>query len=350
LRKKFPNLKNDPDEMFRTMSVTELIRLDTKMSKDSKCGKKITEKLQRNFEKSKSTTKVKSGHDNRHDKLHEARFLGGHTCGHSDIWLKAREQIGITGLEPIARYDVESLGISDKLNCNIWNILHNPGSRDLSIRLFAPEALKVARSSEDKESSLPKKDFEQVSDLRNALATLRTATQLIFPWNMTITTIEMFLSTVNFGERETVNKNTKLTFLCDFIDDILRRNAEAWDDRNPFWDFDKVSNKWVREIAIKFPRNSGNQKAENQNPKNNQAPKQQNSQAKTPSPSKPPFKKLMVPNGVCRRFNLNICPNQSDDTCIAPWDTTKVLKHVCCHEDVTTKAFCMKKHALPDHK
>jgi len=60
--------------------------------------------------------------------------------------------------------------------------------------------------------------------------------------------------------------------------------------------------------------------------------------------------KLLVPNGVCRRFNLTMCPNQTDATCIAPWDSTKTLKHVCCHQDPVTKAFCTGNHALPDHK
>jgi hypothetical protein len=336
--------------MFRSMSITELIRLDTKMNKDGKSNKKLTEKLQKNFEKSKTTTRVKSGYDNRYDTLHDARFLGGHTCGHAKIWLQARAKIGITGLDPISRYDVDSLGISDKLNCNIWNVLHNPGSRELSIKLFAPEALKHARGSMDKETALPKKEFEQFSDLKTALATLRTATQLIFPWNLSISTIEMFLNTVNFGEKENVNKTTKLSFLSEFIDDILRRNAEAWDDANPFWDFDKISNKWIREVAMKFPRNGGNGKAENSYQKNNQFKKQQNDTTKTASPIKTEFKKLLVPNGVCRRFNLSLCPNQSDDTCVAPWDTAKTLKHICCNQDPTTKVFCMQKHALPDHK
>ena len=350
LRQNFPNLKQNPDEIFRTLSVTELIRLDTKLSKDGKSNKKLTEKLQKNFEKSKNVGKVKAGDDNRHDTLHEARFLGGHTCKHTEIWLQARKNVGISGLDPIARYDVETIGLSDKINCNIWNILHNPGSRDLSIRLFAPEALKSARGSEDKESALPKKEFDSVDEIRTGLASLRIASQLIYPWNLSITTLEFFLNTVNFGERDITNKKEKITFLSDFIDEVLLRNAEAWDDSNGFCDTDKISNKWLKTLALKFPR-GGSQKTENQNQKqNNQNPKASAPQSKTATNPKFQNKKLTVPQGVCRRFNMNICPKQADDSCTAPWDQSTTLKHVCCHQNLTTKGFCMDKHTLIDHK
>ena len=240
------------------MSVSELIRLDTKFNRDNKCNKKLTEKLQKNFEKTrKSPKKIKAGEDNRTNLLHEARFLEGHLCKNSEMWLQARKTIGISGNDPVSRYDAESIGMNDKINCNIWNVLHNPGAREVSIKLFSPESLKNARGSEDKESALPKKEFDDINDVRIAVTTLRNATHLIHPWNFSIAAIEFFLNTVNYGEKDIFNKNQRILFVTDFVDEILLRNAEAWDDSNSFWDAEKIANKWLSKLALKFPRGGG---------------------------------------------------------------------------------------------
>jgi len=333
------------------MSVSELIRLDTKFNRDNKCNKKLTEKLQKNFEKTrKSPKKIKAGEDNRTNLLHEARFLEGHLCKNSEMWLQARKTIGISGNDPVSRYDAESIGMNDKINCNIWNVLHNPGAREVSIKLFSPESLKNARGSEDKESALPKKEFDDINDVRIAVTTLRNATHLIHPWNFSIAAIEFFLNTVNYGEKDIFNKNQRILFVTDFVDEILLRNAEAWDDSNSFWDAEKIANKWLSKLALKFPRGGGGGGVGKTEKSPNQTQKTVGFQKKNFTQNTNTTQKLVVPNNVCRRFNMSICPNQTDATCTAPWDSTKTLKHTCCHQDIVTKAFCNGSHALPDHK
>ena len=353
MRQDFPNLKHHPDDTFRTYSLTELIRLDSKMSKDSKSAKKLTEKLQKNHEKCKSKpVQVKSGEDNRADILHEARFLGGHTCKNAEIWIQARKKIGITGLDPIAHYDIDSVGMNDRINSTIWAALHNPGSRELSIRMLSFEALKAAMGNDDKDATSPKKDFETTNELKIALATLRLATHFIHPWNFSVATLEFFLVSVSFGERDIPDVSERLKFVCEFIDTILLRNAQAWDDSNEFWKQEKIANKWISDLATKIPKSEGGGglgKTENQNKGGNKQ-KQKNSPQKGQNQTKTPFKRVFVPTGVCRRYNLNVCPNQADATCNAPWDASTVLKHACCHQNPLTKAFCLGKHTLSEHK
>ena len=90
--------------------------------------------MQKNLEKiKKKTVKVEAGEDNRSNNLHESRFIGGHICQNSEIWLKARESIGIAGLDPISRYDSEGVGLSGHINSHIWALLHNPGAKEISI-------------------------------------------------------------------------------------------------------------------------------------------------------------------------------------------------------------------------
>jgi len=53
MRSDFPNLNHHHDDTFRTLSWTELIRLDNKLEANGKSSKKLTEKLAKNLEKLK---------------------------------------------------------------------------------------------------------------------------------------------------------------------------------------------------------------------------------------------------------------------------------------------------------
>ena len=160
--------------------------------------------MQKNLEKIKrNPVKIEAGEDNRSDKLHESWFIGGHICQNSEIWLKARESVGIAGLTPISRYDSEGVGLSGNINSHIWALLHNPGAKEISITRLSPEALKAARTSNNKDVESCKKEFGSVDEIRHALASLRTAIHMIHPWNMSVATLEYFLNSIHFGAKET---------------------------------------------------------------------------------------------------------------------------------------------------
>ena len=247
-------MNHHSDEIFHSLSWSELFKLDNKLESHGKGGKKLTDKMAKNLEKiKKNPKKIEKGTDNRADILHDARFLGGHICKNSDIWLKAREKIGIFGLDPISRYDSEGLGMNGNINSHIWAALHNPGSKDFSIKMLSPEALSSARSSNEKDAATCKKDFSNLNDIRLALNTLRTATHLIHPWNFSTASLEYFLNSVQFGEKENASYFEKIKFITKFIDEVLSNNAEAWDDSKPFMSANKLSNKWVADLMTKGP-------------------------------------------------------------------------------------------------
>jgi hypothetical protein len=349
MRVDFPNLSHHSDETFKTLSWTELIRLDRKLENSAKSSKKLTEKLAKNLEKIKKfPSKIQAGEDNRADKLHEARFLGGHTCRHTDVWLQARRSIGLSGLDPVSRYDSECLGMSSHLNSHIWAELHYPGSKEVSIKMLSPQALKAARGSSDKEAASIKKDFEEISEIAVAVNTLTHAVHCIHPWNFAFATLDFFLTTVQYGEKESAGKTEKISFLCDFIDDVIRHNAEAWDDSKPFLTATELSSKWITEIMMRFPR-AGPSKT---NYRPEKTP-QRKTDSNTPPPPPNKFNKQQgpfIPYGFCRRFNFNHCPNQKDKTCPAPWDQTKQLKHECAHWNPNTNKYCLQNHSFVDHK
>ena len=302
--------------------------------------------MAKNLEKvKKNPKKVERGLDNRADILHDARFLGGHICKNSEIWLKAREKIGIFGIDPISRYDSEGLGMNGNINSHIWAALHNPGSKDFSIKMLSPEALSSARSANEKDAVTCKKEFSKINDIRLALNTLRTATHLIHPWNLSIASLEYFLNSVQFGEKENAGNFEKINFITKFIDEVLANNAEAWDDSKPFMSANKLSNKWVADLMTKGPKTLQ---------KFDQRQKQQNDSSQNS------FKpggvggggfnnRTFIPGYMCKRYNFNMCPFQKDDSCPAPWNSALKLKHVCAFT-LPDKSFCQKNHSYRDHK
>ena len=264
----------------------------------------MTVNMQKNLEKiKKNPVKIEAGEDNRSDKLHESRFIGGHICQNSEIWLKARESVGIAGLEPISRYDSDGIGLNGNINSHIWALLHNPGAKEISITRFSPEALKAARTSNDKDAESCKKQFGSVDEIRHALASMRTAVHMIYPWNMSIVTLEYFLNSIHFGARDLASTGDRVNFVTEFIDEVLLFNAEAWDDNMPFLSASGIGQKWTRDFAVKAPGPSNNP-AKIQRPKipqfpakipEQRFPKQRFPQQRLPEQGQKDFPRVFVP-------------------------------------------------------
>ncbi len=151
-RRDLKNLNEHSDEFFCSHGLQELIKLYDKLGGGKKARHKLTERLSRNLERSKKFPKqVPAGQDNRADILHEARFMEGHTGKNTDLWLKARSKIGLTGYEPVSKYDFEGVGVQDRLNSYIVSILHNPGAPQFSIKMLSKQALDAARGGRGRE-------------------------------------------------------------------------------------------------------------------------------------------------------------------------------------------------------
>ena len=68
---------------------------------------------------------------------------------------------------------------------------------------------------------------------------------MIHPWNMSVVTLEYFLNSVHFGERDIFSVSERVNFVTEFIDEVLLFNAEAWDDNMPFLGASGVGQKWT---------------------------------------------------------------------------------------------------------
>ena len=59
-----------------------------------------------------------------------------------------------------------------------------------------------------------------------------------------MSTIAIFLHSIDFGEAELAGKSNSLTFLADFVYKIFRHNAQAWDEGRYFMSSTEVAAKW----------------------------------------------------------------------------------------------------------
>jgi hypothetical protein len=256
-KRDFSFLAEKSDDFIRGHSVTELIRLDNKLGGGKGKGhRKLTERMARNLERIKKVpAKVEAGLDNRSTILHKARFLPGATGLETEVWTEARDVLGLTGVEPISKYDFVGTGLVGKVNSALIARLHNPGEKDISIKMFSNAAIEAARGSSDKDSH-PTRDFDSYHDLRMGLATLRLATHQIFWWNFSVECLDYFMNGVKFGETLFGYRpdQAQLNFVTDFIDQVIHINSERWDDQQPYMDNPAIRGKWQGDIADRFPK------------------------------------------------------------------------------------------------
>jgi len=336
MKKNFPQLSSFTEQMFRVFSVKDLLMMDSSCSARKKKDSKIlSERLSANLEKiNESPIEIPPGQDNCSDLLHEARFLRGATGRVQDVWITARNKLGLTGLDPVSHYDSSTLGFNKRLDNQVWCELHNPGSRMISVRMLNPLTLKSTSRLTSRKDEPNLKEFESFQDLRMAMVAMESAIHMIMPWNLSCKTLTIFLHSVEFGENLPAGKPAKLLFVADFIDEVLSTNADAWDNKTPFLSSHEISAKWNSESALKF--SSVGRQVERTEPKKD-AKKRRDSQTE-----------MNPPNFLCKKFNMGICYKDSDNH-PSPWSNDKILKHGCSFFLADQKKFCLKKHSKLNH-
>ncbi len=112
-RKNWPHLKNFADSVLEHATLTELTAMGRQKVSSSRL---LSNVLSANFEQLQNfPTKVEEGVDNCLGKAHPSRFLRGYVGDSQELWQQAREVWGANGIEPIANYEVGSLGMGELL-------------------------------------------------------------------------------------------------------------------------------------------------------------------------------------------------------------------------------------------
>ncbi len=328
LRKNYRFLATLDDSVVACLTFKDIVAM---AGRDEKSSKVLTERLAANFETvNEFPTWVEAGEDHCTGKGHPARFLRGYVGNSQELWLQGRLVQGRAGLPPISNYETVSIGLNGFVSSKVWHELHSPSSKALSIRMLSNSAMKSAWN--DREKTGEQHDFVSLQELRMATVALEAAVHKVMPWNFSVTTVAMFLHSINFGEVELSGKGESLSFLADFIDEILRHNAQAWDEGRHFLSSTEVAAKWSAMVLRRSSVGTGSV-----------GRKSGEKREKNPGPE------VRIPRGLCRYYQDGKCKAMGEKHS-APWDSNHVLHHKCAKWLVDQNRYCMEPHSKKDHK
>ena len=115
--------------------------------------------------------------------------------------------------------------------------------------MLTDHAMKLTWANTEKGGEV--KEFESLHELKMAVVALEACIKKVFRWNNSFTTVAIFLHTIEFGETDLAAYSDRLTVLADFIDEILKFNAQAWDEERFFLSAQEVTAKWSALLVRK---------------------------------------------------------------------------------------------------
>jgi hypothetical protein len=115
--------------------------------------------------------------------------------------------------------------------------------------MLSQGSVEEAWKSPDKTES--PKEFGTEAELRTAVATLEAAIHKVMPWNFAFTAVQLFLVSINFGDSELSGHKTRLQFLSNFVDEILRANARNWEEKKKFVSNQELCARWSANLTRK---------------------------------------------------------------------------------------------------
>ena len=408
IRLMVPQLAHMSDDYLLNQPIDAIYRLcrEEKHAEAAKAAKGLETKLHNNFKKAAESPVYMAGYDNRANMLHPARFLPGAGVPVQNLWLEARKQWGQDGTDAIGNYDLEALSCSGCVTARGWELLHKPGSPEISLKMFtvtnvghmATGGRTVSLAGEDGITIHENlKELADMAEFKLAMRNLKLAAQLVAPWNFSFTVIDGFLQANDYMEKH-MEGVKRAPILSAFVDHVLKTNAGLWVQEASFLDNAKlmaVWNSWwgSRRVRAKADmeassksltgsnnniNNGGGKNKNKQSGKNNGGQKgwqsghfqqgyqggqqgwqggpnrgwqggpQQGWNAQVPRFSAPPSEA-----NICRRFNEKGCQRTWQNCVLNTSSGPLRLYHLCnfsVKKDGGKADFCLGKHPRVDHK
>lgn len=339
LKKMFPSLSDWPSDVLLAESIGSLStahgNLEARSGRDYRPT--LDTRLSHNFKDlaSKELT-IPEGKDNLVDKLHGGRFLPGPLCSLTAVWMEARKHVPERGLTQYAHYDVKTVGLGNRVSSKAWACLHDPGSVDLTINLFLnPTTAAGSSRGAAREDSAP----EGLENFKMALSVARVAQQMVTPWNFSITTIQLFLETTKFGQRQFANQKEHVLQLAAFVNDSFLTNAKNWQLGQPFMDVAALTSQWAVITAGRPGGSTPTKKFQQWGEKRKRSPSPQRKQQYKSGGE------AAGRGGVCIRYNEDRCPNPADN---CSFRGTR-LRHVC-NVSLPGGKRCERRHPRSQHR
>jgi len=330
LRKKFPFLADLSDKFVRGQTTGELLKMETTAIKMKmlESSRDHEDRLASNkMALEEKETRIPAASDNRWDKLHPARFLGGAACSAKKLWIEARKNCGMSGDKPIGSYDMGAVGMGGFVTSRGWVELHNPGSCKMSLKLFSINncTSRVGISKNSNKSDDGIEDIIELGEFKLALRTLRVAAAMVMPWNFSYIALENFLIQKNFCSIDLQGLEQPARLLTQFVDYVLKENSNRWRDGSGFLDTGALKSTWDAFFGAK-PQAQVKQMPKKQEQKSNMQQQQ-------------------------RRKWIDICFDWNTGKCLKPAGTcmsnkNTPLRHVCNFRPDRTKPdqYCEKNH------
>ena len=397
IRQLVPQLAHMTDEYLVSQPIDALYRLcrEEKQAEASKAAKGTEVRLHHNFKKATDNPIYLEGYDNRANMLHPARFLPGAGVPVQNLWLNARRLWGQDGVDAIGNYDLEALGCSGCVTSRGWELLHKPGSPELSLKMFTVTNMGHMASGGKTISLVGEdgitvhenlKDFTDMAEFKLAVQNLKVAAQLATPWNFSFAVVDGFLQANDYMEGK-LDGLKKATVLTGFFDHVIQTNAAAWVQEAPFLDSAKlmaVWNSWWGSRKSKLKAESESQSKKNNYSSSNKGKGQYKQQQSGRGffqrggyagsrgggrgsgggrggfgGGQGNFGQQISFNGppsesnICKRFNEKGCYSHWSNCVLATGGGPLKLYHVCnlmVKKDGGKSELCLGKHPRVDHK
>jgi hypothetical protein len=356
IRRQFPHLHEAPDDFLRSQSYGELAKANAALAKSAKAAthKALDKKLATNFRELRTKRiRIDAGEDDCTTLLHPARFLPGIAGPVNTLWSQAQQVLPDEGYRPLACYDLDTFGLGSQVSARGWAELHNPGSPDLSIKLFTAANLNTSdRSIRDRQlfdsspsltDQLP--DPSNLDELKLAMATLTTANLLVKPWDHSIAVINGFLHSSRFCHQQLHGPPDYVPQLRAFIDRLLTLNAGRWRSGQNYLDAPAIGaiwQNWILQLPPLLPARPI--------PPNPYTPPNSSSFRRFDRPTNRLFSQYPgAPRNICRRFNSpSGCPTTGSSCEVGSGTKKFTLRHLCL-ASLGQNIYCLQPHSLLQH-
>jgi hypothetical protein len=353
-RMEIPHLDHLDDELILATRITDLLKMESNSIKRQTVdrSKSQEDKLLKNLDDARNShIVVPAGTDDRNRDLHMARFMPAPFATGQEQWLAARKHWGINGHPAVGAFDMNCVGLDGHVTARGWIELQNPSSTGLSAKQFTLSN-NTSRIAADKRITLGSEDdtFEVRESLKEAasvmafqtsMRVMREAARLCMPWNSSIAALESYLINNEWLSKDIGTGQAAVRILSEFTDHIFAVNAGRWRTWRAFLDPTELGSVWTswytsrggaigphhRPSTSHGGSGGGGANSGQGQPARKKNGQPQMAQPKRPAPAKAKPARAAIEDNICKRYNVNKCPNQATGICRTA--AGMVLKHVC---------------------
>ena len=364
----FPWTLNIPASLIQKSSLLELSSMNkANLSTSDMSRQGLNNQLQATT-RSLSIPKHRGEHcDDSYNLLCPVRFDRFPRLSIRDLIVCAKKQFPANGLPPCDSYDLDFFGLNHCVSARGWVEVHNPGSTNMSLKMFSRFNSSTTNSSSQAKFSLLAngeaigvgenyRDIFSMSELKQSLRAYQAASFMALPWYPAPTALILFLEHHQFMVSEITGNQAKV--LTDFCNTVFLKNTKLWNSSDPPLSVELLRNTWqhfTADNSLGSTLSSVPQEGKRSFHTQSVPGRDQNSQGKNRYSSPLPlvtskrfnqYSKSPLGSGdICIRFNQGVCPNQNLSSCTMPsrnGGIPRPLRHVCFK--------CQKNHPQSKHR